>query len=164
MQRCCVIHNMYNWPCKGNESKSTCLGCFGRLGWLPAPSPLFSVTRRRRGGGGGGIAGWVLPGNSERGRGVTLASLFCGLRSRLILAEENRVFIPRSKRASQFGISFWLLHSADFFRGSIWQIHSVGKFGKFIQRVLEKGKQSKEKKSKACIFCRPVMSHHRHCI
>jgi hypothetical protein len=43
--------------------------------------------------------------------------------------------------ASQFGISLWHFHLADFIRRSIWQVHSAG-FRK------EKGNQSKEKESK----------------
>jgi hypothetical protein len=81
-----------------------------------------------------------MPGNSERGRGVALANLFSGLEWRLSLAEENRVLIPRRKRASQFGDSFCRFNSADSFRGSIWQVYSAGKFGRFIQRVFWKRK------------------------
>ncbi len=111
-------------------------------------------------GGGGGLAGQGVLGNSERG-GVALASLFSGLEWRLILAEEKRVFIPRSKRASQFGDSFRRLNLADSFRGSIWQVYSAGKFGKFIQwvnlassfsRFLEKEKKSNRKEKKACTY------------
>jgi len=72
--------------------------------------------------GGGGVTGWVLPGNFERGRGVALASLFGRQEWRLIWAEENRVFFPRSKRASQFVDSFRCLNLADSSRGSIWQV------------------------------------------
>ncbi len=96
------------------------------------------------GGGGegvGGLAGRVLPGNSERGRGVTLASLFGRQEWRLIRAGENCNFFPRGKRASQFGDSFQRLNLADSFCGLIWQVYSAGKFGKFIQRVFDKVKE-----------------------
>jgi hypothetical protein len=36
-------------------------------------------------------------------------------------------------------------HWADFIRGLIWQIHSAGKYGKFIQRVLGKGSKKRKK-------------------
>ncbi len=39
-----------------------------RAGSLPPPP--FSVDGVVGGGGGKGVAGWVLPGDSERGRGV----------------------------------------------------------------------------------------------
>ncbi len=42
------------------------------------------------GGRAGGVAGRVLPGNSERGRGVTLASVLGRLEWRLICAGENQ--------------------------------------------------------------------------
>ncbi len=156
--RTCVIDHV-----KGMKVKVPVWDALAGLASSPPPPP--SPPLRGAGmGGRGGIAGRVLPGNSERGRGVTLASLFSRLKLCLILAEENRVFIPRNKMASQFGISFWRFHSADFIRGSIWQIYSAGKFGKFIQRVLEKEIKAKKRKVKVCIFCRPVMSHHRHCI
>ncbi len=47
----CYIEHV-NWPCKGNERKSTCSGCMGEPGQFPAPSPS-SVTRSRWGEGGG---------------------------------------------------------------------------------------------------------------
>jgi hypothetical protein len=46
-----------------------------KLAWPPSPPPsppLHGVGM----GGGGVLSGLVLPGNSERGRGVTLVSFF----------------------------------------------------------------------------------------
>jgi hypothetical protein len=115
----------------------------------PPSSPLHGAGV----GGGGVLAGQVLSRNSEWGRGVALASLFSGLRWRLNLAGENRVLIPRSKMASGFSNLFWRFNLAVSFRGSIWQVYSAGKFGRFISAGLnQKGKQSKEKKSKGCII------------
>jgi hypothetical protein len=63
---CCVIQEYVAIHEKGNESKSTCSGCVGGPGRLPAPPPC-SVDGAA--GGGGGMAGRVLPGDSEQGRG-----------------------------------------------------------------------------------------------
>jgi hypothetical protein len=98
--------------------------------WLaPTPSPFPPL---RGVGRGGGLASWVLPGNSEQGRGVALASLFNGLEWRLIWAEENRVFISRSKRASQAG-------------GFIQRVNLASSFSGFLEK--EKKSNRKEKKS-----------------
>ncbi len=73
--------------CKGNERKSTCLGCTGEPGQFPAPSPL-SPLHGAGVGGGEGMAGRVLPGDPKWGRGVTLASQYGELESHLILARK----------------------------------------------------------------------------
>jgi hypothetical protein len=87
----------------------------GRAG---SPPPPPSPPSRGAGvGEGGGIAGRVLPGNSERGRGVTLASQFRELEPRLSLAEENSVFISRNKMASGSGNLFWRFNLAVLYRG-----------------------------------------------
>ncbi len=125
--RTCIIGHV-----KGTKVKLPAWDALAGLAGSPPPSP--SPPLRRASVGGGGLGGRVLSGNSEWGRGVALASLFCGLGWRLNLADENRVLIPRSKRASQFGISFWRFNSAGSFRGSIWQIYSSGRFGRFNQR------------------------------
>jgi hypothetical protein len=97
------------------------------------PPPPSSVTWSRRGGEGWGMAGRVLPGNSERGRGELWQVYFAG---------GNRVFIPRNNLASHFGVSIRRI----FIGGSIWQINLAGKFGKFIQQVLEKEIKAKKRK------------------
>ncbi len=63
------------------------------------------------------LAGRVLPGNSERGRGVTLASLFGRLEWRLIWVDGNGDFFPRDKRACQFGNSRGQANLASLFSG-----------------------------------------------
>jgi hypothetical protein len=50
-------------------------------------------------------------------------------------AGENRVFVPWNNLASHYGVS-------------IRRILSAGKFGKFIQRVLEKEIKAKQRKEK----------------
>jgi hypothetical protein len=62
------------------------------------------------------MAGRILPGNFERGRGVTLASQFREMKPRLILAEENSTFIPLIRMASGFGNLFWHLNLAVSYR------------------------------------------------
>ncbi len=59
-----------------------------RAGSVPRPLPPF--LRHAELVGRGGIAGRVLPGNPEQGRGVILASHYRELGSHLILARENR--------------------------------------------------------------------------
>jgi hypothetical protein len=76
--------------------------------------------------GGGSIAGQVKPGNSERGRGVTLASQYRVLESHLILEGENHVSIPRAGIALEFCNLFWHLKMAVYYGGEIWQIYSAG--------------------------------------
>jgi hypothetical protein len=61
------------------------------------------------------LTGRVLPGNSERGRGVTLASLFGRLEWRLIWADGNGDFFPRDKRAGQYGDSRGRVNFASSF-------------------------------------------------
>ncbi len=65
IQEYVAIHEM------GKERKSTCSICVGGLGRPPAPSP---APLAEPWGGGGGLAGWVLPGDFEQGRGGSLAS------------------------------------------------------------------------------------------
>jgi hypothetical protein len=130
--------------------------------WLaPRPLPPFLRYEELAWGRGGDLAGQVLSGISEWGRGVTLASLFSGLRWRLNLAGENRFLIPRSKMASGFGNLFWRFNLAVSFRGSIWQVYSAGRFGRFVQRGwVKKQSKTKKRKVKHVLFCRPVISHH----
>jgi hypothetical protein len=98
----------------------------GLAGHHPLP-PLLRYAELVWGERGGGVlASLVLPGNSERGRGVTLASLFGRLGWHLIWADENRDFFPRDKRAGQFGDSRGQVNLASSFSGLIWQVHSAG--------------------------------------
>lgn len=53
----------------------------------------------------------------------------------MALAGENRDFSQREKRAGEFSDSRGRISLADLYRGSIWQIYSAGKFGKFIHWV-----------------------------
>ncbi len=149
-----------NWPCKGNERKSTCSGCMGEPGQLPTPSPS-SVTRSRW-GGGGEMAGRVLFGDPEQGRGVTLASQTRELESHLILARKICGLESHLSSASYFGKSFRQVIWASLSGTSIWR-GFIASNSVNIQWVFGM-KLKQEKKSKLCIFREPVMSHHRHCI
>ncbi len=142
-----------NWPCKGNERKSTCSGGTGGPGQFPAPSPLLRYAEPVW--GGGGMAGRVLPGNPERGRGVTLASQYRELESHLILARKIRGLESHLSSASYFGKPFKHLNLAGFCCKWIWQI---------IQRVFKDEIKAKKREVNCVLFRRPVMSHHRHCI
>ncbi len=84
-----------------------------RAGSAPTPPPL-PPSHGAGVGGGGGIAGRVLPGNFERGRGLLWQ--YRELESHLILAGENRVPIPRAGIALEFGNLFWHLNLAVFYR------------------------------------------------
>jgi hypothetical protein len=95
----------------------------GQAGSLP-PSPR-SVGRA---GGGGGLAGRVLPGDFEQGRGdlwqasrelkwqVCLASKFGGLFSRVNPADFHGKIFWRVILAHLFGGSFWCIYLAGFHR------------------------------------------------
>ncbi len=123
------VQNMYilchiricSHSCKGNESKSTCSGCMGKPGWLPAPSPLLR-WRSCRGGGEGWRAGSCLGMLSGASKSHELkwrvfpASKFSGLKSRINLA--------------------------SFHGGFYWQIFLAGYFSTFIWRVFMASKSS----------------------
>ncbi len=106
-------------------------------------------------------AGRVPPGNSEQGRGVTLASLFGRQEWRLIWADGNGNFFRGAK---------WQINLATSEGGSIWWVFSAGQFGKFIQWVnltslisgffFFKGKAKQKKRKVKHVFCRPVIVHH----
>ncbi len=78
------------------------------------------------GGGGGGLAGWVLPGDFEQGRGdlwqashelkwqIFLASKFGGLFSRVNPADFHGKIFWRVSWAHLFGGSFWCIYLAGF--------------------------------------------------
>ena len=105
------------------KSKSTCSICVGGPGRPPAPFPR-SVGGA--GGGGGGLAGRVLPGDFEQGRGdlwqasrelkwqVFLASKFGGLFSRVNPADFHGKIFCRVILAHLFGGSFWHIYLAGF--------------------------------------------------
>jgi hypothetical protein len=98
-----------------------------RVGSLPpTPSSVGEVA-----GGGGGMAGWVLPGDSEQGRGGSLASKsrelklrvfpaskFSGLKSRIILASFHSGF-------------YWRVFLAGYFSTFIWRVFIASKSSGF---------------------------------
>jgi hypothetical protein len=78
----------------------------------PPPTHPPSPPLREAGvGGRGGLAGRVLPGNSEQGREVALASLFSGLGWCLNLAGISASFFRAVKGSlnlgTHFGVSIW---------------------------------------------------------
>jgi hypothetical protein len=60
---------------KGMKVKVPVQDALAGLGWPPSPPPSSPLRGAGVGGRGGELAGRVMPGNSERGRGVALASL-----------------------------------------------------------------------------------------
>jgi hypothetical protein len=144
---------------KGNESKSTCSRCVGGPCRLPAPSPC-SVGGAV--GGGGGMAGRVLPGDFEQGRG-DLWQASRELKWRVFLASKFGGFKSRVNPAGCHGRFFWRVISAGYFGGSFWRVILAGHFGAFIWRVFMakeksgflKKRKAKEKEEK-CILSRPV--------
>jgi hypothetical protein len=72
------------------------------------------------------MAGWVLPGNPERGRGVTLASQYRELESHLILARKNRGLESHLSSASYFGELFWQAILAPQFGGFSPRVNLAG--------------------------------------
>jgi hypothetical protein len=84
----------------------------GRAGSVPCPlppPPLAEVL-----GGGGGMEGRVLPGDSERGRGV----------------------LWQAKAASRSGGFFRRVNSAGFSRAYIWQVFTADFTAVFFRRVI----------------------------
>jgi hypothetical protein len=108
---CCVIQEYVAFHEMWKERKSTCSICVGGPGRPPAPSPPLR--------GGGRVAGRVLPGDFEQGRGVLwqasrelkwqafLASKFGGLFSQVNLADFHGKIFWRVILAHLFGGSFW---------------------------------------------------------
>jgi hypothetical protein len=99
-----------------------------RFSFPPPPPPSF---RGAGGGRGGGMAGWVLFGYPERGRGVTLASQYHELESHLILARKIRGLESHLSSASYFGKSFRQVIWASLSGTSIWRGPIASKFGKY---------------------------------
>ncbi len=108
----------------GKERKSTCSICVGGPGRLPAPS---ARTVGGAVGGGGVLAGRVLPGDFEQGRGdlwqasrelkwqIFLASKFGGLFSRVNPADFHCKIFWRVILGHLFGGSFWRIYLAGFY-------------------------------------------------
>jgi hypothetical protein len=99
-----------------------------RVSFMPPPPPPL---RGAGGGEGGRMAGRVLLGDPERGRGVTLASQSCELESHLILARKIRGLESHLSSASYFGKSFWQAIWASPSSISIWRGFIASKFGKY---------------------------------
>jgi hypothetical protein len=100
------------------------------------------------------MAGRVLLGDPERGRGVTLASQSCELESHLILARKIHQLELHLSSASYFGKPF---------RHLIWRGFVASKFSKYSAGFKDESK-AKKKGVNCVLFRRPVISHHKHCI
>jgi hypothetical protein len=93
---------------------------FNMRGWAgPAPCPLPPLSWRSR--GGGGLAGWVLPGDFEQGRG-DLWQASCELKWQVFLA-------------SKFGGLFSRVNPADFHGKIFWRVILLHLFGGFSQAM-----------------------------
>jgi hypothetical protein len=140
--------------CEGNESKSACSGCMGEPGHSPAPSPLLRCSELL-GGGGGWRAGSCL--GILSGEGGFAASQYRELKWRLFLASKFHGLKSHLNPASCHDGLFWRVILAGEFSTFIWRVFMASKSSGF------KRNQSKEKRSKLCIFCGPVESHYKHC-
>jgi hypothetical protein len=90
------------------------------------------------------MAGWVLLGDPEQGRGVTLASQSRELESHLIPARKIRGLESHLSSASHFGKSFRQVIRASLSGTSIWRGFTASKFGKYSVGFRMKLKQRKE--------------------
>ncbi len=110
----------------------------GRAGSAPGPLPPPPLAELLGGGVGGGLAGRVLPGDSERGRGVLwqakAESWSGGFFQRVIVPHKSGKF---SRRILLAGFS------ADYFSAFIWRVFIASKSSGF----LKKAKQNKEKQN-----------------
>jgi hypothetical protein len=95
----------------------------GRAGSLPPPpAPLAELPGR------GGMAGQVLPGGFEQGRG-DLWQASRELKWRVYTASKLCGFLSRVNPAGCHGKLFWRVISAGHFGGSFRRVISVGHFG-----------------------------------
>jgi hypothetical protein len=109
------------------------------------------------------MAGWVLPGDPEQGRGATLASQSRELESHLILERKIRGLESHLSSASYFGKSFRQAIWASLSGISVWRGFIASKFSKYsvgFKNEIE----AKKRRVNCVLFCGPVISHHRHCI
>jgi hypothetical protein len=119
---CCVIQEYEAIHEMGKERKSTCSICVGGPGRLPAPSP-HSVGGAV--GGGGGLAGRVLLGDFEQGRG-DLWQASRELKWQVFLASKFGGLLSRVNPADFHGKIFWWVILAHLFGGSFWHIYLAG--------------------------------------
>ncbi len=121
----------------------------------PAPRPLPPLLRHMElvwGEGGVWWAGSCLGTLSGGG----------GLLWQVNSARWNRAWFSQRKTAPPFRGLEWRPDSATYFGISIWRYLPWVNLADLF-RGFWKMKSKQRKKSKLCIFCRPVISHHRHC-
>jgi hypothetical protein len=120
---CCVIQEYVAIHEMGKERKSTCSICVGgpgRAGSLPPPpTPLAEQW------GGGGLAGRVLPGDFEQGRG-DLWQASRELKWQVFLASKFGGLFSRVNPTDFHGKIFWRVILAHLFGGSFWHIYLAG--------------------------------------
>jgi hypothetical protein len=92
----------------------------GRAGSLPPP-----LLRWQSRGGGGGLAGRVLPGDFEQGRG-DLWQASCELKWQIFLASKFGGLFSRVNPADFHSKIFWRVILAHLFGGSFWHIYLAG--------------------------------------
>ena len=96
-------------------------------GWAgPAPCPLPLAPFAELFGGGGGLAGWVLPGDFEQGRG-DLWQASRELKWQIFLASKFGGLFSRVNPAGCHGEIFWRVILAHLFGGS-FLAHLFGGF------------------------------------
>ncbi len=117
----------HSW--KGNESKSTCSGCVGEPGLLPAPSP-FSVDGVAGGGGG---EGWRARSCLRilSGKGGFSGKKSCELKWRVFPAYKFGGFWSRINLASFHGGFYWRVFKAGCFSAFIWRVFMASKSSGF---------------------------------
>jgi hypothetical protein len=97
----------------------------GRSGSLPPPlAPLAELP----GGGGGGMAGQILPGGFEQGRG-DLWQASRKLKWRVFLASKFGRLLSRVNPAGCHGTLFWRVILAGHSGGLFWHIYLAGFHG-----------------------------------
>ncbi len=98
---------------------------FNLRGWAgPAPCPLPPAPLAEP-WGGGGLAGRVLPGDFEQGRG-DLWQASRELKWQVFLASKFGGLFLRVNPADFHGKIFWRVIFAHLFGGSFWRIYLAG--------------------------------------
>ena len=106
----------------------------GWAGPAPCPLPPAPLTELL---GGGGMAGWVLPGDSEQGRGV-LWQASREFKWRVFLASKFGGLLSRVNPAGCHGRFFWRVISAGYFGAFIWRVFMANETSVFLKKIKQK--------------------------